>query len=87
MLTRCSRHFSTDIKGGQFRLDIDEWSLFPAFSTINGGVSISSVYSSPPNTPTAVCIVLQHDSITMNEYPCTSIYGKNISRVIDEERK
>jgi hypothetical protein len=57
-LTKCSRQSSTAINGGECKHEIAGWLLFPAFSTINGGAFIPSVYPSPPNTPTAVCIVL-----------------------------
>jgi len=57
-LTKCSLQSSSATIGGQFRLEIAPRSLFPAFATISGSISILSVYPPPPNTPTAVCIVL-----------------------------
>lgn len=58
--TKCSRQSSTATNGGLFKLEIAGWLLSPAFATINGGASMPSAYPSPPNTPTAVCMVLQH---------------------------
>lgn len=55
MPTKCSRHVSTAIKGGQFKHKL----LSPAFVAISGRVCTPSTYSSPPNTPTTVYIVLQ----------------------------
>lgn len=59
--TKCSLQSSTATNGGQFRLEIAEWSLFPAFATMRGVTSMPSVYASPPKTPTAVCMVLEHN--------------------------
>lgn len=59
MPTKCSRQVSTATKGGQFRLDMAARLLSPAFATISGKAYTPSTYSSPPNTPTAVCMVLQ----------------------------
>ena len=61
-----SLHVSTARNGGDPELETAGRPLSPAFSTIRrgGGVAPLSVEFPPPNTPTAVCMVLYAREIT-----------------------
>lgn len=41
--TKCSRQSSIAMMGGQLRLEIEGRSLYPAFATISGNISVLSV--------------------------------------------